>query len=93
MMEESTMKKSRTSSISSVSCGLTPSGTLGSVRNSIRSSLSSSQGFAQVLFIIWMDSTPLIGYSSCWDRQPGVQLTELTYTKQYCQKTRGWQVT
>ncbi|XP_055798349.1 nuclear envelope pore membrane protein POM 121-like [Salvelinus fontinalis] len=47
MMEESTMKKSRTSSISSVSCGLTPSGTLGSVRNSIRSSLSSSQGFAQ----------------------------------------------
>uniref|UniRef100_A0A4W5M3Y7 POM121 transmembrane nucleoporin n=1 Tax=Hucho hucho TaxID=62062 RepID=A0A4W5M3Y7_9TELE len=47
MMEESTMKKSRTTSISSVSCGLTPSGTLGSVRNSIRSSLSSSQGFAQ----------------------------------------------
>ncbi|CAB1316554.1 unnamed protein product [Coregonus sp. 'balchen'] len=47
MVEESMMKKSRTSSISSVSCGLTPSGTLGSVRNSIRSSLSSSQGFAQ----------------------------------------------
>nr|XP_046181062.1 nuclear envelope pore membrane protein POM 121 isoform X2 [Oncorhynchus gorbuscha] len=47
MTEESMMKKSRTSSISSVSCGLTPSGTLGSVRNSIRSSLSSSQGFAQ----------------------------------------------
>ncbi|XP_052313770.1 nuclear envelope pore membrane protein POM 121-like isoform X2 [Oncorhynchus keta] len=44
MVEESTMKRSRTSSISSVSCGLTPSGTLGSVRNSIRSSLSSSQG-------------------------------------------------
>ncbi|XP_038832499.1 nuclear envelope pore membrane protein POM 121-like isoform X2 [Salvelinus namaycush] len=44
MVEESTMKRSRTSSISSMSCGLTPSGTLGSVRNSIRSSLSSSQG-------------------------------------------------
>ncbi|XP_029546077.1 nuclear envelope pore membrane protein POM 121 [Salmo trutta] len=47
MVEESTMKRSRTSSISSVSCGLTPSGTLGSVRNSIRSSLSSSQGVTQ----------------------------------------------
>ncbi|XP_064834620.1 nuclear envelope pore membrane protein POM 121-like isoform X2 [Oncorhynchus masou masou] len=47
MVEESTMKRSRTSSISSVSCGLTPSGTLGSVRNSIRSSLSSSQGITQ----------------------------------------------
>ncbi|XP_055731055.1 nuclear envelope pore membrane protein POM 121-like isoform X2 [Salvelinus fontinalis] len=47
MVEESTMKRSRTSSISSMSCGLTPSGTLGSVRNSIRSSLSSSQGVSQ----------------------------------------------
>uniref|UniRef100_A0A4W5JFN9 POM121 transmembrane nucleoporin n=1 Tax=Hucho hucho TaxID=62062 RepID=A0A4W5JFN9_9TELE len=47
MVEESTMKRSRTSSISSVRCGLTPSGTLGSVRNSIRSSLSSSQGVTQ----------------------------------------------
>ncbi|CDQ65987.1 unnamed protein product [Oncorhynchus mykiss] len=47
MVEESTMKRSRTSSINSVSCGLTPSGTLGSVRNSIRSSLSSSQGITQ----------------------------------------------
>nr|XP_029481975.1 nuclear envelope pore membrane protein POM 121-like [Oncorhynchus nerka] len=47
MVEESTMKRSRTSSISSVSCGLTPSGTLGSVRNSIRSSLSSSQGITR----------------------------------------------
>ncbi|XP_042183786.1 nuclear envelope pore membrane protein POM 121 [Oncorhynchus tshawytscha] len=47
MVEESTMKRSRTSSISSVSCGMTPSGTLGSVRNSIRSSLSSSQGITQ----------------------------------------------
>ncbi|CAB1352399.1 unnamed protein product [Coregonus sp. 'balchen'] len=47
MVEESTMKRSRTFSISSVSCGLTPSGTLGTVRNSILSSLSSSQGFAQ----------------------------------------------
>uniref|UniRef100_A0AAY5K1K6 POM121 transmembrane nucleoporin n=2 Tax=Esox lucius TaxID=8010 RepID=A0AAY5K1K6_ESOLU len=47
MTEELTMKRSRTSSVSSVSCGLTPSGTLGSVRNSIRSSLSSSQGLTQ----------------------------------------------
>ncbi|XP_046898906.1 nuclear envelope pore membrane protein POM 121 isoform X2 [Hypomesus transpacificus] len=45
--EDSIMKRSRTSSISSVNCGQAPSGTLGSARNPIRSSYSSSQGVAQ----------------------------------------------
>ncbi|XP_071770125.1 nuclear envelope pore membrane protein POM 121 [Centroberyx gerrardi] len=45
--EESIMKRSRTSSISSGSGGHTPRGTLGSGRNPIRSSYSSSQGFGQ----------------------------------------------
>ncbi|KAM4620166.1 nuclear envelope pore membrane protein POM 121 [Polymixia lowei] len=45
--EESTMKRSRTSSISSGIGGQAPSGTPGSVRNSIRSSYSSTQGFGQ----------------------------------------------
>ncbi|KAI7793734.1 putative nuclear envelope pore membrane protein POM 121, partial [Triplophysa rosa] len=47
VMEESTMKRSRTSSISSVSGGPVPSGVPGSVRNPIRSSYSSSQGYPQ----------------------------------------------
>uniref|UniRef100_A0A672N8R9 Nuclear envelope pore membrane protein POM 121-like n=1 Tax=Sinocyclocheilus grahami TaxID=75366 RepID=A0A672N8R9_SINGR len=45
--EESIMKRSRTSSISSVSGAPVPSGVPGSVRNSIRSSYSSSQGYPQ----------------------------------------------
>ncbi|XP_051539554.1 nuclear envelope pore membrane protein POM 121 isoform X2 [Myxocyprinus asiaticus] len=47
LIEESTMKRSRTSSISSVSGAPVPSGAPGSVRNSIRSSYSSSQGYPQ----------------------------------------------
>lgn len=46
--EESIMKRSRTSSISSVSGAPVPSGVPGSVRNPIRSSYSSSQGYPQV---------------------------------------------
>ncbi|XP_066551273.1 nuclear envelope pore membrane protein POM 121 isoform X1 [Amia ocellicauda] len=45
--EESVMKRSRTSSISSLSSALSPGGTLGSARNPILSSYSSSRGFAQ----------------------------------------------
>ncbi|XP_073685287.1 nuclear envelope pore membrane protein POM 121 isoform X2 [Garra rufa] len=45
--EESIMKRSRTSSISSVSGAPIPSGVPGSVRNPIRSSYSSSQGYPQ----------------------------------------------
>uniref|UniRef100_A0A8C2G2H0 POM121 transmembrane nucleoporin n=1 Tax=Cyprinus carpio TaxID=7962 RepID=A0A8C2G2H0_CYPCA len=45
--EESIMKRSRTSSISSVSGAPVPSGVPGSVRNPIRSSYSSSQGYPQ----------------------------------------------
>ncbi|XP_059401196.1 nuclear envelope pore membrane protein POM 121-like [Carassius carassius] len=45
--EESIMKCSRTSSISSVSGAPVPSGVPGSVRNPIRSSYSSSQGYPQ----------------------------------------------
>ncbi|KAA0704118.1 POM 121 Nuclear envelope pore membrane protein [Triplophysa tibetana] len=47
VIEEFTMKRSRTSSISSVSGGPVPSGVPGSVRNPIRSSYSSSQGYPQ----------------------------------------------
>ncbi|XP_051972650.1 nuclear envelope pore membrane protein POM 121 isoform X2 [Xyrauchen texanus] len=47
LIEESTMKRSRTSSISSMSGAPIPSGAPGSVRNSIRSSYSSSQGYPQ----------------------------------------------
>lgn len=46
--EESIMKRSRTSSISSISGAPVPSGVPGSVRNPIRSSYSSSQGYPQV---------------------------------------------
>ncbi|XP_058645248.1 nuclear envelope pore membrane protein POM 121 isoform X2 [Onychostoma macrolepis] len=45
--EESIMKRSRASSISSVSGAPVPSGVPGSVRNPIRSSYSSSQGYPQ----------------------------------------------
>ncbi|XP_052423452.1 nuclear envelope pore membrane protein POM 121 isoform X1 [Carassius gibelio] len=45
--EESIMKRSRTSSISSVSGAPVPSGVPGSIRNPIRSSYSSSQGYPQ----------------------------------------------
>ncbi|XP_039532104.1 nuclear envelope pore membrane protein POM 121 isoform X1 [Pimephales promelas] len=45
--EESIMKRSRTSSISSMSGAPVPSGVPGSVRNPIRSSYSSSQGYPQ----------------------------------------------
>ncbi|XP_016132977.1 nuclear envelope pore membrane protein POM 121 [Sinocyclocheilus grahami] len=45
--EESIMKRSRTSSISSVSGAPVPSGVPGSVRNPIRSSYSSTQGYPQ----------------------------------------------
>uniref|UniRef100_A0A8C1VQ02 POM121 transmembrane nucleoporin n=1 Tax=Cyprinus carpio TaxID=7962 RepID=A0A8C1VQ02_CYPCA len=47
LTEESIMKRSRTSSISSVSGAPVPSGVPGSVRNPIRSSYSSSQGYPQ----------------------------------------------
>ncbi|XP_022537212.2 nuclear envelope pore membrane protein POM 121 [Astyanax mexicanus] len=47
VLEESTMKRSRTSSISSVSGAPTSFGVPGSVRNPIRSSYSSSQGYPQ----------------------------------------------
>ncbi|KAJ8368755.1 hypothetical protein SKAU_G00087830 [Synaphobranchus kaupii] len=47
VMEESLMKRSRTSSVSSLASGLAPSGVPGSVRNPIYSSYSSSQGTAQ----------------------------------------------
>ncbi|XP_056592426.1 nuclear envelope pore membrane protein POM 121 [Triplophysa dalaica] len=47
VIEEFTMKRSRASSISSVSGGPVPSGVPGSVRNPIRSSYSSSQGYPQ----------------------------------------------
>ncbi|XP_051541897.1 nuclear envelope pore membrane protein POM 121-like [Myxocyprinus asiaticus] len=47
LIEESTMKRSRTSSISSVSGAPIPSGVPGSVRNPIRSSYSSSQFYPQ----------------------------------------------
>ncbi|XP_043107069.1 nuclear envelope pore membrane protein POM 121 [Puntigrus tetrazona] len=47
LIEESIMKRSRTSSISSVSGAPVPSGVPGSVRNPIRSSYSSSQGYPQ----------------------------------------------
>ncbi|XP_059394848.1 nuclear envelope pore membrane protein POM 121-like isoform X2 [Carassius carassius] len=45
--EECIMKRSRTSSISSVSGAPVPSGVPGSIRNPIRSSYSSSQGYPQ----------------------------------------------
>ncbi|XP_056140219.1 nuclear envelope pore membrane protein POM 121 [Lampris incognitus] len=45
--EETTIKRSRTSSISSGSFGQVPSGTLGSARNPISSSYSSSRSFGQ----------------------------------------------
>ncbi len=50
--EESIMKRSRTSSISSVSGAPVPSGVPGSVRNPIRSSYSSSHGYPQVFHLI-----------------------------------------
>ncbi|XP_065116587.2 nuclear envelope pore membrane protein POM 121 [Paramisgurnus dabryanus] len=45
ILEETTMKRSRASSISSVSAGPVPSGVPGCPRNAIRSSFSSSQGY------------------------------------------------
>nr|XP_055064027.1 nuclear envelope pore membrane protein POM 121 isoform X5 [Misgurnus anguillicaudatus] len=45
VLEETTMKRSRASSISSVSAGPVPSGRSGSGRNAIHSSYSSSQGY------------------------------------------------
>lgn len=50
--DEFIMKRSRTSSISSVSGAPVPSGVPGSVRNPIRSSYSSSHGYAQVFHLI-----------------------------------------
>ncbi|TRY95403.1 hypothetical protein DNTS_005479 [Danionella cerebrum] len=47
LQEETTMKRSRTSSISSLSFAPIPSGVPGSARNPIRSSYSSSQGYPQ----------------------------------------------
>nr|XP_055064023.1 nuclear envelope pore membrane protein POM 121 isoform X2 [Misgurnus anguillicaudatus] len=48
VLEETTMKRSRASSISSVSAGPVPSGRSGSGRNAIHSSYSSSQGYPRV---------------------------------------------
>ncbi|KAJ8256721.1 hypothetical protein COCON_G00188730 [Conger conger] len=47
VVEESQMKRSRTSSVSSLGWGLTPGGVPGSIRNPIYSSYSSSKGAAQ----------------------------------------------
>uniref|UniRef100_W5LYR4 POM121 transmembrane nucleoporin n=1 Tax=Lepisosteus oculatus TaxID=7918 RepID=W5LYR4_LEPOC len=47
LTEETLMKRSRTSSVSSLSSGLAPSGVLGSARNPILSSYSSSRGCLQ----------------------------------------------
>ncbi|KAJ7996977.1 hypothetical protein DPEC_G00224120 [Dallia pectoralis] len=70
MTEELTLKRSRTSSISSVSCGLTPSGTLGSVRNSILSSLSSSQGIDQTKKVTTRSLSPLSSPGSSRSQTP-----------------------
>ncbi|KAL0994497.1 hypothetical protein UPYG_G00123030 [Umbra pygmaea] len=70
MSEDSTTKRSRTSSISSVSCGLTPHGTLGSVRNPIRSSLSSSQGCAQLKKASTRSLSPLSSPGSSRSQTP-----------------------
>lgn len=48
LVDESTMKRSRTSSISSVSGAHAPRGTPGTTRNPIHSSYSSSGGISQV---------------------------------------------
>lgn len=48
LVDESTMKRSRTSSISSVSGAHAPRGTPGTARNPIHSSYSSSGGISQV---------------------------------------------
>ncbi|XP_067289760.1 nuclear envelope pore membrane protein POM 121 [Pseudorasbora parva] len=47
LTEECVMKRSRSSSISSISTAPVPGGVLGSIRNPIRSSYSSSQGYPQ----------------------------------------------
>ncbi|XP_066507773.1 nuclear envelope pore membrane protein POM 121 [Hoplias malabaricus] len=67
MLEESTMKRSRTSSISSVSGATASCGVPGSVRNPIRSSYSSSQGYPQRRVASSLNLSPLTspGSSRC----------------------------
>ncbi|XP_036451217.1 nuclear envelope pore membrane protein POM 121 isoform X2 [Colossoma macropomum] len=67
VLEESTMKRSRASSISSVSGAPTSFGVPGSVRNPIRSSYSSSQGYTQRRAASSLSLSPLTspGSSRC----------------------------
>ncbi|KAL7847389.1 hypothetical protein SRHO_G00223690 [Serrasalmus rhombeus] len=67
VLEESTMKRSRTSSISSVSGAPTSFGVPGSARNPIRSSYSSSQGYTQRRAASSLSLSPLTspGSSRC----------------------------
>lgn len=61
MLEESMVKRSRTSSISSVSRCPVTCGIPGTARNPIRSSYSSSQGYPQVAYLtMYSDNLSLI---------------------------------
>ncbi|KAJ8414506.1 hypothetical protein AAFF_G00037080 [Aldrovandia affinis] len=70
VVEESLMKRSRTSSVSSLGSGLTPSGVPGSARNPIYSSYSSSLGNAQQKKASTLSLSPLSSPGSSRSQTP-----------------------
>ncbi|KAB5543451.1 hypothetical protein PHYPO_G00079310 [Pangasianodon hypophthalmus] len=70
MLEESVVKRSRTSSISSVSGCPVSCGVPGSARNPIRSSYSSSQGYSQRRLASNLSSSPLVSPGSSQSQTP-----------------------
>ncbi|KAF5892953.1 nuclear envelope pore membrane protein, partial [Clarias magur] len=70
VLEESTVKRSRTSSISSVSGCPVSCGVPGSARNPIRSSYSSSQGYPQRRLASTLSSSPLVSPGSSQSQTP-----------------------
>ncbi|KAF4082109.1 hypothetical protein AMELA_G00147820 [Ameiurus melas] len=70
LLEESMVKRSRTSSISSVSGCPVSCGVPGSARNPIRSSYSSSQGYPQRRLASNLSSSPLVSPGSSQSQTP-----------------------
>ncbi|XP_041096885.1 nuclear envelope pore membrane protein POM 121 isoform X1 [Polyodon spathula] len=69
VLEDPSMKRSRTSSISSLNC-TAPSGVPGSVRNSIHSSYSSTRGYSQLRKISALNMSPLSSPGSSRSQTP-----------------------
>ncbi|XP_048839811.1 nuclear envelope pore membrane protein POM 121 isoform X2 [Brienomyrus brachyistius] len=70
VMEESLIKRNRTSSMSSQTSSLDPCGVLGSARNPIRSSYSSSQGYPQRKAASSLNFSPLSSPGSSRSQTP-----------------------